>query len=192
MKVTCLLASPRQKGNSSFLAKRICEKASAKGAEIKYFKLNEMKYVGCQACMGCKTGNDKCVINDDLNEVLDAVAEADVLVMATPVYFGDVNSQLKSFIDRTFSYLVPDFYFADNKSRLMPGKKLIFVITQGHEDINSFADIFPRYEFFFSWYGYDKQILVRGTGLLDEEDVITKKEVLKEADNAVEKIFYGH
>lgn len=189
MKIACLLASPRKKANSSFLARRICEKAAAKGAETKYFQLNSLKYAGCQACMACKTGSEKCVVQDDLADVLDAVAEADVLLMASPVYFGDVNAQLKGFIDRTFSYLVPDFYFADNKSRLLPGKKLIMVLTQGHEDSNSFADIFPRYEFFFSWYGYTKQVLVRGTGLLDEEDAAAKREVLAEADRAAEGIF---
>ncbi len=189
MKVACLMASPRKKGNSVHIAKRICEKAASKGAEIKYFYLNEMKYVGCQACMACKTGSEKCVINDDLEEVLDAVAEADVLVLASPVYFGDVNAQMKGFIDRAFSFLVPDFYFADNKSRLKPGKKLIFVLTQGHEDMNSFADIFPRYEFFFSWYGYTKQVAIRGAGLLDEEDVAAKKDIIKEADKVAEDFF---
>ncbi len=188
MKITCLLSSPRKNGNSSYLAKRICEKASAQGSKVQYFNLNTLNYKGCQACMACKSGSEKCVMPDDLTDVLDSVAEADLLVLATPVYFGDVSAQLKAFIDRTFSYLVPDFYFSDTKSRLKPGKKLVFVLTQGHEDKNSFADIFPRYEFFFGWYGYSQCMELRGTGLLDEKDVLLKKNILKEADEIAEKI----
>jgi multimeric flavodoxin WrbA len=161
---------------------------AAKGAEIKYFYLNEMRYSGCQACMACKKDSEKCVVTDDLSMVLHSVAEADLLILATPVYFGDVSAQLKGFIDRMFSYLLPDFYFSDKKSRLSPGKKLIFVITQGVEDKNSFADIFPRYQFFFSWYGYEKCVELRGTGLLDEGDAKNKKDLLKEADKIASEI----
>ncbi|HOK04752.1 MAG TPA: flavodoxin family protein [Victivallales bacterium] len=189
MKIACLLASPRKKSNSSYIAKYICEKAKEKGAELNLFTLNDMKYVGCQACMACKTGSDKCVIQDDLEVVLDTVADADVLVMASPIYFGDVSAQLKGFIDRAFSYLVPDFYFADNKSRLKAGKKMIMVLTQGHEDLNSFADVYPKYQFFFSWYGYTQSAVIRGAGLLDEEDVIYKKDIMKEADKVYDEIF---
>lgn len=189
MKITALLASPRKKANSSYIAKYICEKAEKKGAQVKYFYLNDLKYMGCQACMACKNGSDRCVVQDDLMDVLDDVAEADILIMASPIYFGDVNAQLKGFIDRAFSYLVPDFYFADNKSRLAPGKKMIMILTQGHEDMNSFADVYPKYQFFFSWYGYTKSAVIRGGGLLDEDDVLSKKEILNEADKIFEEIF---
>ncbi len=49
------------------------------------------------------------MLKDDLAEVLDAIRDAEVLVMATPIYFAEISSQLKTFIDRTFSYLVPDY-----------------------------------------------------------------------------------
>lgn len=118
------------------------------GGEVAIFSLNKLIYRGCQACMTCKTKLDRCVLKDDLTEVLDAIREADILVLATPTYFADVSSQLKSFIDRTYSYLVPDYLTNPNPSRLSPGKKLIFIQTQAQPDENQFDDIFSRYDYF--------------------------------------------
>lgn len=163
-KIVCVLGSPRLQGNSAAIAKRFCEEAEKLGASVETFPLNKLSYRGCQGCMACKTKLDRCVLKDDLAQVLDAVREADVLVMASPVYYGDVSSQLKAFIDRTFSYLVPNFATDPNPCRLRPGKKLVFVLAQAQPDEKLFADIYPRYESFFKWYGFDGTHLIRCAG----------------------------
>jgi multimeric flavodoxin WrbA len=89
MNIVCLLGSPRPKGNSAAIAGRFVETAETLGAEVRTFALNKLNYQGCQACMTCKTKLDKCVLKDDLADVLDAVHEADVLVMATAIYFRE-------------------------------------------------------------------------------------------------------
>jgi len=188
MKIVCLLGSPRPKGNSTFIAKRFCETAENLGSEIQSFSLNKLKYRGCQACMTCKTKLDRCVLKDDLSEILEAVREADALVMATPIYYGEVSSQLKAFIDRTFSFLKPDYATNPNPSRLLPNKKLVFIQTQGHPDENQFNDVFPRYEFFFNWYGYNDSYLIRACGVLDKGEVETREDVLKLADDTAVKV----
>ena len=104
------------------------------------------------------------MLKDDLAEVLAAVAEADLLLMATPVYYGEITSQLKGFMDRTFSYLVPDYRTNPQPSRLTP-KKLVFVQTQGNPDEALFADIFPRYEMFLKWQGFGDAKLIRACGI---------------------------
>ena len=96
MKMVCLLGSPRPKGNSKAMAARFCGAAEGLGAEVTTFALNKLKYRGCQACMTCKTKLDKCVLKDDLAEVLDAIRDAEVLVLATPIYFAEISSQLKA------------------------------------------------------------------------------------------------
>src|SRR4030067_2638916 len=98
MKIVCVLGSPRLKGNSALLARRFCDTAQKLGAEIQTYALNQLNYRGCQACMTCKTKLDRCVLKDDLTEVLEAVREADVLVMATPIYMLDIAGELKGFI----------------------------------------------------------------------------------------------
>lgn len=84
MKIVCLLGSPRSKGNSSVIAKRFCDTAERFGTEIQSFALNKLTYRGCQGCMSCKTTSEKCLLKDDLAEVLDAIREADVLVSVHP------------------------------------------------------------------------------------------------------------
>ncbi len=188
MKVVCLLGSPRLKGNTATLAKRFCETAEKLGATIQTFALNKLNYKGCQGCMACKTKLDKCVLKDDLTEVLDSVREADALVLVTPVYYGDVTSQIKGFIDRTYSYLVSDYLTNPKPSRLTPGKKLVFILAQGQPLENKYADVFPRYQGFFKWYGFKDAHLIRVCGVRGPEEVSAKEEALKQAEEVAKKI----
>ena len=188
MKVTCLLGSPRPKGNSAAIAARFRETAERAGADVHVYSLNKLKYRGCQACMTCKTKLDKCVLKDDLAEVLDAIRESHILVLATPTYYGDISSQLKAFIDRTFSYLKPDYTTNPNPSRIPPGKKLVFIQTQADPDEGQYGDIFPRYEAFFKWYGFDAGILIRSCGVSEIGEVEKRQDVMKLAENTAESL----
>ena len=165
MKVTCVLGSPRTNGNSETIADKFCKTVEERGAEITKFELNKMNYRGCQGCMACKTKYDKCVLKDDLTEVLESVKNSDITLLATPVYFGDVTSQMKGFIDRTYSNLNPTFMTdPENASRLGKGKKLIFITAQGAPEEN-FADVYSRYEFFFKWQ-FDEVYSLRGCDMI--------------------------
>jgi multimeric flavodoxin WrbA len=188
MKIVCLLGSPRPKGNSAFIADRFCRTAEAFGAEVQSFALNKLKYRGCQACMTCKTKLDRCVLKDDLTQVLDAIRDANVLVMASPIYYGEVSSQLKAFIDRTFSYLVPDFPTNPQPSRLAPGKKLVMILAQGDPGEQQYADVFPRYETFFQWYGFNDNHLIRACGVFGPGEVEKRQEVVDLAEELARKI----
>lgn len=163
MKIVTLLGSPRSKGLSATIANRFTETAATLGAETRTFELNRLSYRGCQGCYACKKTLDHCGLKDDLTEVLVAVQEADTVVFATPVYYGDITAQLKGFMDRTFSYLKPDFHSNPQPSRLNP-KKLVFVLTQGNPDEALFADIFPRYQGFLKWLGFADARLIRVCG----------------------------
>jgi multimeric flavodoxin WrbA len=165
VKVLCLLGSPRRKGNSATLADQFLTTAQQCGATTETIFLNSLNSRGCQACYACKTRSDVCVIQDDLAPVLAAVHQADLLVLATPVYYGDITAQLKGFIDRTYSYLTPDYLTTAHPCRLPAGKKLLMIQTQGHPDPALFGDIFPRYETFLKWYGFSDIRLLRACGV---------------------------
>jgi multimeric flavodoxin WrbA len=181
MRVVAVLGSPRRDGNSETIVKRFNETAEQLGAEVRTFALNEIDYRGCQGCRKCKTETDRCVTEDGLTEVLDAIREADVLVLASPIYFSDVTGQVKAFVDRTFSYLKPDFYANPNPGRLAPGKTLVFVQTQG-ADQSVYADIFPKYERFFKGYGFEQAHLVRACGVSKPGEVADRRDVMKAAE----------
>ncbi|SNB47097.1 flavodoxin family protein [Geobacter sp. DSM 9736] len=187
MKVVCLLGSPRSRGISATIAGRFMETAATLGAETRSFELNRLTYRGCQGCYACKKGLDRCVLTDDLAEVLGAVQEADVVVLASPVYYGDVTAQLKGFIDRTFSYLKPDYITNTQPSRLGP-KELVFVLSQGHPDEAMFADIFPRYETFFKWMGFTQTRLIRACGYGPSTSDTVPAEILQQAEEAAREV----
>ncbi|MEW6219923.1 MAG: flavodoxin family protein [Thermodesulfobacteriota bacterium] len=177
-KVVCLLGSPRPHGNSATLARHFLAEAERLGAAVTAFPLNTLSYRGCQGCYACKTRLDHCILQDDLAPVLAAVAACDILVLASPTYYGEVSSQLKAFIDRTFSFLVPDYVTNPRRSRLAPGKAAVFVLCQAHPDETAFADIFPRYSFFFRWYGFTESHLIRCCGVRDAGEVAGRRVAL--------------
>jgi len=183
MKIVTLLGSPRPAGNSTAIARRITETAAGLGSRTRTFELNRLSYRGCQGCYSCKKELDRCVLRDDLAEVLEAVAAADGVVHASPVYFGDVTAQMKGFIDRTFSYLKPDYVVNPKPSRLSP-KKLVFVLTQGHPDEKMFGDVYPRFAGFLQWLGFAESRLVRVCGVGPGMGDRAPDTAMKEAEEA--------
>jgi multimeric flavodoxin WrbA len=187
VKIVAILGSPRPKGNSAVIAEKFLESAGQHGAKSIKYNLNSMSYRGCVACMECKTRSDKCVLRDDLAPVLNDITEADIVVMASPVYFGDVTGQFKCFIDRTFSYLVPDFLTNLRPSRLPEGKKLLFIVTQGFPDRNTYADVFPRYEKFLRYEGFREIELIRACGVSKPGEVAGNAEIMAQAECLAER-----
>jgi multimeric flavodoxin WrbA len=188
MKIVSVLGSPRENANSSLIANRFCATAQKFGAESKSFVLNDLDYRGCQGCMLCKTTLEKCAVQDDLTEVLDAIRDTDVLVLASPVYYWDISGQLKCFLDRTFSYLVPDFFTNPVKSRLTPGKKLVLVLAQANPDESMFTNIFPKFDYFFKTYGFSDTHLIRACGVGAPGEVENRAEVMTLAEKTAEEL----
>jgi multimeric flavodoxin WrbA len=182
MKIICVLGSPREKGNSSAIVKKFCEAAGKKGADIESFSLNSLNFKGCQGCMACKERSDRCVVNDELKPVLDSIYETDILVLASPVYMGAVTGQLKCFLDRTFSFLKPDFKTSADPSRLPGGKKALVVTTQGAPE-SMFKDVPAQLEMMLKRHGFSEVKTIRGCEIRDIGDA-EKNEILM--DMAVE------
>ncbi len=189
MKISCLLGSPRKKSNSAAIANRFTETAAGMGAKIETIVLNDLTYRGCQGCMSCKTTHDKCVLKDDLADVLDSLKEADIVVMAMPVYCSDVPGQFKCFLDRTFSYLKPLHLSETNPTRVPLGKKLVFIITQGAPSEELFADIPERYQAFLKRsMGFGETYLLRACDVGGGGTVGVPDKFLKEAENLARSI----
>lgn len=100
--VLVLSGSPRKKGNSQSLCEAFQKGAEDGGNAVTLVRLAEKKIGYCMACDACMRNNGVCVQQDDMAELLDAYQKADVLVLATPVYFYGICAQLKTFIDRTY------------------------------------------------------------------------------------------
>jgi len=179
MNIVCISGSPRKNGNSATLIKEIIRIAEDASATVQSYHLNQLSYKGCQACLSCKEKSDQCIVKDDLAEVLTAIRACDLLVLASPVYFGDITSQMKGLIDRTYSFLVPNFMQKDKPSRLEPGKSLIFLLAQGQPDEKMFADIYPKYELFLKIMGFTDAYLIRACGVMEPGAVKEHEDILE-------------
>ena len=93
-------ASPRAGGNSDLLCDEFVRGARDAGHAAEKIRLSERDINYCTGCCACIGRQGSCVQDDDMNELLAIVLRADVLVLATPVYFHSMNAQLKTFIDR--------------------------------------------------------------------------------------------
>jgi multimeric flavodoxin WrbA len=113
-RVLILSSSPRKEGNSNALCDRFREGAIEANHQVEKVVLAEKKINYCTGCYGCR-GNGKCVQKDDMAHILDSMMAADVIVLATPVYFYTMCAQMKTVIDRTFARYTKitnkDFYF---------------------------------------------------------------------------------
>ena len=101
-KVLIISASPRKNGNSDLLCDEFAKGAIEAGHEVEKIRLAEKKVGYCTGCYACQKLN-KCVQNDDANAIVEKMLAADVIVLATPVYFYSMDAQLKALIDRTVS-----------------------------------------------------------------------------------------
>ena len=100
--ILIISSSPRKKGNSQILCEQFKKGAEAKGHQVKIVRIMEQNIGFCRACDGCMRNGGTCVLKDDMAEVLKMFQKADVLVLATPVYFYGISAQMKTFIDRTY------------------------------------------------------------------------------------------
>jgi len=99
MKVLGIYGSARKGGNSDQLLDRALEGAEASGAVVSRVYARDLKISGCRACGGCdKTG--KCVIKDEMADVYPLFEEADIIFLASPIYFYALTGQVKLLIDR--------------------------------------------------------------------------------------------
>jgi multimeric flavodoxin WrbA len=187
MKIVCVMGDASPEGSSVALARKFLETARSHDAEIEIVPLGKLEYARCKGCEYCKALG-KCVAPDDLQVVLDSICGADILVLASPVLFGDMTSQMRDFISRTYSFLEPDFVTNPKPSRLPPGKKIVFVLTQEQPDEQLFADLPGRYDQFFKWCGFVDRRVIRACGLENAEQLAGREDVIKLAEETAREL----
>lgn len=103
MKIIAVNGSPRKKWNTHILLDKCLEGAKEAGAETELINLYDIQFKGCTSCFACKLKGSKvtkCAMKDDLEHVLQAICECDVLVLGSPIYFTSVTGEMKSFMER--------------------------------------------------------------------------------------------
>jgi multimeric flavodoxin WrbA len=99
MKTIVLHGSPHRAGNSATLAEHFLQGIGA--GEVRHFYANEMNIRPCQGCAKCASRLDHyCATEDDMQQIYAAFIEADIVVFATPMYWGYMTAQMKAVMDR--------------------------------------------------------------------------------------------
>jgi multimeric flavodoxin WrbA len=110
MKLIAICGSARKQGNTAKMLHQVIEGAKSVGAETEFLNLFDLNYKDCISCYTCKLKNSKsfghCTVNDELKPVLERIEQSDVIVLGSPIYYGNLSGQMRSFTDRLlFQYL---------------------------------------------------------------------------------------
>jgi multimeric flavodoxin WrbA len=143
MRAIVLHGSPRRGGNSDTLANHFVQGLKSTGeVEVFDFILNDMKIRPCQGCESCATSeNHKCAIDDDMHQIYNVFADADIIVWATPMYWGYMTAQMKTALDRMEA-------LAMDVGKYWLNKEFIAILTYRHH-YQSTIGFFERVQDYF-------------------------------------------
>ena len=160
-KVLILNGSPRKKGSTAQLAEEAARALHDAGIGTETIFLNEVAIKGCQACMWCKKNNvAECAIKDGMQDLHTKIKECDGMIVASPIYFGNVTAQTALWLNRMYPYLSMDL-----SSKLPKGKKIAFIFAQGNPDASAFRPVTDIFVWVLGVTGFEVKGQMLGRGL---------------------------
>ena len=160
-KVLILSGSPRKGGNSDALCDEFMCGALEAGHEVEKIRVAEKNIGFCRGCYACKdTG--VCVIQDDMAEVLQKMIDADVLVLASPVYFYAIDAQLKALIDRTVARWLE-----------VKDKEFYYIVTAAENELSATETTLACFRGYADCVeGAREMGVIRGIGVYDKGEIL--------------------
>jgi multimeric flavodoxin WrbA len=130
MKIVAFQGSPRAEGNTDILLKEALKPAIEANHEITLFNLNSMNITPCQDCGECEDSG-RCVIEDDMLKVYEAIRCADRIILASPIFFYGVSAQAKGMIDRCQSFWCEKYLLKRPLPEGLYGRKGLLIVVGG-------------------------------------------------------------
>jgi len=160
VKVLGIMGSPRIKGNTDLLLEETLKGAKSQGADVEKIVVDKLKIAPCKEYLGCfRDGN--CVIRDDMDAIYPKLLEADIVIIASPIFFYGVTSQVKALIDRCQALWARKHIL---KQTLPDGnRKGAFIAVGATKGKRLFEGVILTVKYFFEAIGveYADEILVR-------------------------------
>ena len=188
-KILIISGSPKKDGNTEILINWFIEGARSKGAETSVIRAAALKIKsnGCASCRACQKKKEYgCVVKDEISSAILEMAKADVIVMATPLYFFAMSAQLKAIVDRMFS-----LYKWNNEANTMETAlkgKTLALIASAYEDVG-LKELEQPFRLTADYSGMDfKSLLVPNAGV---SGAISKLSGLREKTVEFGKIVSG-
>jgi len=167
--IVLLSGSPRKGGNTDKLVDAFIAGAESAGKSVTLFRTADMKIGGCLGCSHCFEEKGVCVLKDDMPKILDALREADALVLASPVYYFSVSAQLKLAIDRTYALL----------SVGTPIKRTALLLTCGDTSEEAAEGAVVTYNQIRTYSKWEDAGIIIATGLDAKDDIVGREELEK-------------
>lgn len=103
MKVVAFNGSPKKEGNTYTAIRLVANKLEDQGIEVEIVHVGNKMIRGCLACNHClKKQNEECIVNDEVNDWIQKMKEADGIIIGSPTHFSAIGGTMKSFLDRAF------------------------------------------------------------------------------------------
>lgn len=154
--------SPRRNGNSELLADAFIKGAEAAGHQVTPFSIIDTKVNGCLACDYCLRNGGACIQKDGMQEIYAALAAADTIVFATPVYYYSFSTQIKAIIDR--------LYATNFKPNPVSSAVLLATLEEEDSHANALVDTYHTIINALGWE--DKGVVIAGL-TKDKGDIIS-------------------
>ena len=162
-RIVVLNGSPRRNGNTSCLIEAFTEGAESTGNTVQVFFLQGMDIHGCRGCFGGgKDPEHPCVQRDGMDEIYPAYKEADVVVLASPLYYWNLSGQLRTAFDRLFAVAECDPDYAN------PRKECVLLMAAEGDD---FAEVENYYDKLMGHMGWTDRGKVLCGGVLKVGDI---------------------
>jgi multimeric flavodoxin WrbA len=173
-KVLGIIGSPRKKGNTHLLVEKVLEGARVTGAKTEAIFLGDLAIRECDGCHVC--WNQKpCSKKDDMVGIYQKIAQSDVVVFGTPVYWYGPTALMKGLIDRFVFYNCPE------NRKLINGKAAVLVIPFEEEDPETVAPLLTFFEKSLSYLEMTIAGRIIAPGVTKRGEVATKLSFMDDA-----------
>jgi len=163
--IVVVTGSPRANGNSEMLADAFIEGAKESGNTVTKFNAGRMNIQGCLDCKFCFAHDGECFRKDDMQIIDKALHKADMLVLASPVYWYGLTSQIKAMIDRMFASSVKPY----------PLTSMALLLVYGDTDNKVAAPAIAHFEAISFYMGWENKGIVTQAGVKSPGEIKRKK-----------------
>jgi len=178
MKILGINGSPRSGGNTQILLDKVLEGAGSGNCTVETIRLNDLDFVACQECEDLPD-DEKCIIDDGMRNVYAGIEKADIVVFASPIFFGSISAQSKMMIDR-FHCL----WRAKHVLNIIggaPNKKGFFIAVSAADKKDYFHNAASVVKNFFATIGAEYTGELFCGGIENKEDILGHPEILEQA-----------
>jgi multimeric flavodoxin WrbA len=184
VKVLGIYGSPRRGGNTEILLEESLKGAEKEGAKVERLYLSDFAITPCKECHGCDTIG-KCILLDDMEKIYPKLLEADVLILASPIFFYGVTAWAKALIDRSQALWAKKYLLKDPSLGEEGKKRKGFFISVGAtKGQKVFEGAVLTVKYFFDVLNADDMGELLFRGVEAKGDILKHPEALQQAFEA--------